>query len=87
MPRWQPDKAGTPPMDAAFHDGAIRYLKEAGIWKPEHQAWQSGMLKRHASMQTAWKEMMTKDPIARSLESTALQKVWEIRRAEVLRKL
>ena len=87
MPRWQPDKAGTPPMDAAFHDGAIRYLKEAGIWKPEHQAWQSGMLKRHAAMQTAWKEMMTKDPIARSLESTALQKVWEIRRAEALRKL
>lgn len=85
MPRWQPQKAGTPPMDAAFHSGAIRYLKEAGIWKPEHQTWQNGMLKRHATLQAAWKDMMAKDPVARTLESTALQKVWEIRRAEALK--
>lgn len=85
MPRWDPKKSGTPPMDAAFHDGAIRYLKEAGIWKPEHQTWQNGMLKRHKLLQAAWKDMMAKDPVAKTLESTALQKVWEIRRAEALK--
>src|SRR3546814_2261857 len=55
MPRWNVAKAGTPPMDAAFHDGAIGYLQEAGIWKPEHQAWQDGTLKRHATLQAAWR--------------------------------
>lgn len=28
MPRWDVAKAGSPPMDAAFHDGAIKFLKE-----------------------------------------------------------
>ena len=87
MPRWVPQKAGTPPMDAAFHDGAVRYLKEAGIWKPEHQTWQNGMLKRHAALQAAWKDLMIKDPVAKTLESAALQKVWNLRREAVLAKL
>ncbi|MBP8310017.1 MAG: TAXI family TRAP transporter solute-binding subunit [Burkholderiaceae bacterium] len=87
MPRWVPQKAGTPPMDAAFHDGAVRYLKEAGIWKPEHQTWQNGMLKRHAALQAAWKDLMMKDPVAKTLESAALQKVWNLRREAVLAKL
>lgn len=86
MTRWQVKKAGTPPMDAAFHDGAIRYLKEAGIWTAEHQAWQERALKRHAAMQAAWKDMMSKDA-AKSADSAALQKLWDTRRAEVLKSL
>ncbi len=87
MPRWNVQKAGTPPMDAAFHEGAIRYLKEIGVWKPEHQEWQSGMLKRHAALQAAWKDLMAKDPAAKTMEPAALQKVWEPRRADVLKSL
>lgn len=87
MPRWGLEKAGTPPMDAAFHPGAIRYLKEAGIWKPEHEAWQTGMLKRHAALQAAWKSMMVDDPAARAADLPGLQKIWEARRAKVLESL
>jgi TRAP transporter TAXI family solute receptor len=87
MPRWNVQKAGTPPMDAALHDGAIRYLKEIGVWKAEHQEWQNGMLKRHAALQAAWKDLMAKDAAARSMEPAALQKVWEPRRADVLKSL
>lgn len=86
MPRWEAAKAGTPPMDAAFHDGAIRYLKEAGIWKPEHQAWQDGALKRHAALQGAWKEMMKADA-AKSADAAALLGLWEKQRAEALKSL
>lgn len=86
MPRWQVSKSGTPPMDAAFHDGAIRYLKEAGLWKPEHQQWQDSMLKRHAVLQAAWKEMMANDP-AKSADGPELQKLWDPRRAEALKAL
>ncbi|HEY9568058.1 MAG TPA: TAXI family TRAP transporter solute-binding subunit, partial [Thalassobaculum sp.] len=86
MPRWNVAKAGTPPMDAAFHDGAIGYLQEAGIWKPEHQAWQDGTLKRHATLQAAWKEMMATDA-AKSADLPALQKLWSTGRAEALKSL
>ena len=87
MPRWEVTKAGTPPMDAAFHPGAIRYLKEAGIWKSEHQAWQEAALKRHAALQKAWKEMMVNDASARAADLPGLQKIWEARRAGVLASL
>jgi TRAP transporter TAXI family solute receptor len=86
MPRWQATKSGTPPMDAAFHDGAIRYLKEAGIWKPEHQKWQDATLKRHAALQAAWKEMMATEA-AKKAEQADLQKLWDARRAEALKTL
>jgi len=87
MARWEAAKAGTPPMDAAFHDGAVKYLKEAGIWKPEHQAWQDATLNRHAKLQKAWLEMMAKDSAAKSADPEALQKIWYPIRADVLKSL
>lgn len=86
MPRWEAAKAGTPPMDAAFHDGAIRYLKEAGIWKPEHQSWQDAALKRHATLQAAWKSMMATEA-AKAADLPALQSLWDGQRAEALKSL
>lgn len=87
MARWEAAKAGTPPMDAAFHDGAIKYLKEAGIWKPEHQTWQDASLNRHAKLQAAWADMMAKDSAAKSADPEALQKIWYPIRADVLKSL
>lgn len=85
--RWAVDKAGTPPMDAAMHEGAIRYFKEIGQWTPEHQAWQDGMLKRHASLKAAWDKLMAKTPNASSLDIPGMQKLWYPVRAEVLASL
>ena len=87
MARWEAAKAGTPPMDAAFHDGAIKYLKEAGIWKPEHQTWQEASLNRHAKLQAAWADMMAKNAAAKSADPEALQKIWYPIRADVLKSL
>lgn len=74
--RWDVKLAGTPPMDAAMHDGAIRYFKEIGIWNDEHQAWQDGMLKRHAALKKAWDQLLAKTPNASSLDIPAMQKLW-----------
>ena len=37
-----------------FHDGAIRYWKESGHWKPEHQAHNDKLIQRQKVMLDAW---------------------------------
>lgn len=83
MPRWNIKQAGTPPMDAAFHEGAIRYLKEIGQWSDENQAWQDGMLKRHTAMQAAWKDFIGSSD-AKSADEEGLRKLWDEQRAKVI---
>ena len=74
--RWAVELSGTPPMDAAMHEGAIRYLKEIGVWKPEHQQWQDGMLKRHATLRKAWDNLIAKTPNAADLSIAQMQALW-----------
>ena len=53
---WAIDIAGKPPADAPFHEGAIRYLKEKGVWDEKAQAWQEKRLARLQTVMAAWKE-------------------------------
>jgi len=52
--RWAIEAAGTPPADAPWHEGAVRYLKEKGVWTAEHDKWQEARLARMAQVQEAW---------------------------------
>lgn len=54
MPMWAIDKSGVPPADAPFHEGAIRYLKEKGIWKAEHTAWNDQRIAHFKKLKAAW---------------------------------
>jgi uncharacterized protein len=38
-----------------FHDGAIKYFKEIGVWTPAYQAHNDGLIKRQQVMAAAWK--------------------------------
>lgn len=51
---WAVNKAGKPPADAPWHEGAIRYLKERGIWTADDQAWQERRLARLQRVMEAW---------------------------------
>jgi len=51
---WAPEKSGRPPADAPWHEGAIRYLREKGIWTSEHQAWNDQRLARLRRIQAGW---------------------------------
>lgn len=38
-----------------WHPGAIRALKEAGVWKPEHDRHNEALIRRQQVLQAAWK--------------------------------
>ncbi len=86
-PRWEAKLAGKPPMDAAVHEGAIRYFKEVGLWQPDFQQWQDGMLARHEALRSAWDKMLAGDPKLKELDAAGVAKVWMPRRAEAIASL
>ncbi|MGD9802792.1 MAG: TAXI family TRAP transporter solute-binding subunit [Hyphomicrobiaceae bacterium] len=87
MSRWELSKSGAFPMDAPFHNGAIKYLKEKGIWSPGHQEWQDGIMKRQGLLRQAWADMMAKESAAKGADPAKLTELWTPRRAEVLKSL
>lgn len=53
---WAMDEGGLPPYDAPTHAGAVRFLKDIGVWQAEQQTWNDERLARAAKVQTAWDE-------------------------------
>ena len=47
-----------------FHDGAIRYYKEAGKWTPELQQNNDALVQRQQVLQKLWKEFVASNPPA-----------------------
>lgn len=43
-----------------WHEGSIRYLKELGMWKPEHEEWQKKMLSWEVATRGAWLDAVRK---------------------------
>ncbi len=56
-----------------YHAGAVRALKEAGAWKPEHESHNQGLLKRQAALGSAWAEYLKSNPPA---DKAAFTKGW-----------
>lgn len=78
---WKPELSGKPPADAPWHEGAIRYLREKGIWTAEHQAWQDQRLARLKRIQEGW-EAAKKDFAGQGDEAWLAH--WEKHRVEKL---
>ncbi|MFC6671566.1 TAXI family TRAP transporter solute-binding subunit [Marinobacterium aestuariivivens] len=81
MSRWSLDGAGTPPIDVPFHEGAIRYLKEKGIWTEAHQAWNDARLARLEALRNAWSRALAE---ADGKSDEAFAAIWERYRAEAV---
>ncbi|MDH3318734.1 MAG: TAXI family TRAP transporter solute-binding subunit [Betaproteobacteria bacterium] len=65
-----------------YHDGAIRYWKEAGQWKPGHQAHNDMLIKRQQVLARAWAGMNK----AGDINAEAFAAAWEKARAAALAK-
>jgi len=84
MKRWDPKEAGTGPMDAPFHAGAVRYLKEAGLWTAETDAWHAGAVARQSALRKAWASFKSGQVPS---DKDAFGQAWLARRADVLKSL
>jgi len=45
-----------------YHEGAVKALKEAGVWKPEHDAHNQKLLKRQEILSGAWAAYLKTNP-------------------------
>lgn len=55
-PEWKLSAAGVTPADAPFHPGAVRYLREIGVWTDKDEAWNQARLTRLQAVEAAWDE-------------------------------
>lgn len=47
---------------APYHEGAIRYFEEIGVWTDEAQAHNDNLVARQAALQAAWAELKAEEP-------------------------
>ncbi|OUS18867.1 C4-dicarboxylate ABC transporter substrate-binding protein [Rhodobacterales bacterium 59_46_T64] len=80
MKRWALERSGKPAIDVPFHEGAIRYLKEKGIWTAEDDAWNAKRTERMDALIAAWAEFKPQNADMSEEEFAA---AWMARRAEV----
>lgn len=66
-----------------YHEGTVRALKEAGVWKSEHEAHNRQLLKRQETLGAAWKAYVKSNPPG---DAEAFRKGWMSARASALRK-
>jgi len=66
-----------------YHDGAVKAFKEAGVWKPDIEAHQQGLVKRQAVLASAWDGFAKANPPG---DKDAFYKAWQTVRAAALRK-
>ena len=81
MKRWTLEQSGKPAIDVPFHEGAIRYLKEKGIWTAEDDAWNAKRTARMDALLAAWAEFK---PANEGLSEEAFSEAWMAHRAEVV---
>lgn len=81
MKRWDLNVSGHPPIDVPIHEGAVRYLKEKGIWTDADEAWNQKRTARLDALVAAWAEFK---PANEGLSEEDFAAAWMARRAEVV---
>ena len=81
MTRWALDTAGRPAIDVPFHEGAVRYLREIGVWTDEDDAWNERRTARMDALMDAWEIFKAENE---GMEEGAFAEAWMARRGEVV---
>lgn len=80
MPQWKLELSGTAPIDAPFHEGAVRYLGERGIWTDELEAWNAAQVEQLKMLQDAWATLSSDS----ALGEEAFSMAWAEKRNSLL---
>ena len=83
MGNWALASSGTAPAGAPFHPGAVRYLKEVGVWTDADQAWNEARIARIAAVHEAWDAAVAKAD-ADGISSKDWPEFWAAFRADNL---
>ena len=84
MSRWALERSGKPAIDIPFHQGAVRYLKEIGVWTDEDQAWNEKRQARMDAMTEAWESFLSENG---GLSEAEFAEAWMARRSEIIASL
>jgi len=84
MGRWNMEDAGTSPAGAPFHAGAIKYLREKGVWDGEDDAWNDARLAELDQIKAAWPATLEKAD-AEGVSDADWPAYWEAYKAEMLK--
>ncbi len=82
MPRWAIDKSGKPPAGCPWHPGAIKYLKEQGVWTAEDDVWNNDLLATLQKYQDAWKTVVV-EAMEQGMKQKEFTSYWDKRRVEL----
>ncbi|HLE67780.1 MAG TPA: TAXI family TRAP transporter solute-binding subunit [Burkholderiales bacterium] len=66
-----------------YHEGAVKAFREAGVWKPEHEAHNQKALKRQETLAAAWNAFLKTNPPD---DKDAFRKGWMAARGDALKK-
>ncbi|MDY3052322.1 MAG: TAXI family TRAP transporter solute-binding subunit [Ndongobacter sp.] len=75
MPDWALDRASNIPVQCPYHEGAIRYFKEKGLWTQEHEDWNNQYLAEIETVKEAWTTFKEK-AIADKLPEEKIHDAW-----------
>lgn len=81
MKRWALDRSGRPAIDVPFHEGAIRYLREIGVWTEKYDLWNQQRIARLDALRTAWEKFRAQNEGMPEQEYAA---AWMAHRADVI---
>jgi TRAP transporter TAXI family solute receptor len=85
MPFWNLKKAtNLTAMSLPYHAGAIKYLKEKGLWDKELEKRQIALQKEQVSLKKIWDEALS-EATAKKIKEEALGDFWIQKRAEALK--
>ena len=90
--RWAIGESGVPPADAPYHEGAIRYLREKGVWKAEHDKWNNDRIAHLKNVKELWDNFLDSidkmdEKEKKALKGKKFSEAWLKYRKEGLEKL
>jgi len=83
MPLWNINISGHGPTEAPFHEGAVQYLKEKGVWTAQDESWNNKYIKSMKKLQEVW-DTTLEEAQKQKIKANKFSGFWLERRKDAL---